>query len=70
MERIKSQLKDEQHDVIIVKKIYRTTQNDCLPIMFGIEVDYNCISNISEQSAKYIYEELGKLLNLQEGGAE
>lgn len=56
-------MKKGREHVAVVKSIYSTTRSDYLPIMYEIEVDDRSITGISECSARYIYEELGKLLN-------
>ena len=54
--------------VTVVKSIYRTTWEDYQPVTYEIEVDNRSVSGISEFSARYIYDELGKFLNMKEGG--
>ena len=60
-------MKQGHQDVTVVKSIYSTTHADYHPVMYEIEVDDVDIVGISESSAKYIYEELGKLLKKERG---
>jgi hypothetical protein len=57
-----------QH-VAVVKQIYSTTRPDYLPVIYEIEVEDESIDTITEESAKFIHRELGKLLYPEEGGA-
>ena len=53
--------KYEEH-VAVVKHFFRTTSQDYLPVTYDIEVNDHSLSVISEESARYIYEQLGELL--------
>jgi hypothetical protein len=61
-------MKKDLQDVTVVKLIYSTTHKDYAPTTFEIEVDDRSITGITEDSAKYIYKELGKFLFQWEGG--
>ena len=61
-------MKKGLQDVTVVKLIYSTTHKDYVPTMFEIEVDDRSISGITEDSAKYIYNELGRFLSQEKGG--
>jgi len=61
-------MKRGREHVVVVKSFYSTTRTDYLPVQYDIEVDNSSITSISESAALYIYEELGKLLNMKEGG--
>jgi hypothetical protein len=52
-----------QQHVVVMKQIYSTNRPDYLPVTFEIEVEEHSVTDISVESAKYIYKELGKLLS-------
>ena len=62
-------MKHGQQHVVVMKQIYSTTRPDYLPVTFEIEVGDHSITDIHEESAKYIHQELGKLLNMKGGEA-
>ena len=57
-------MKKGREHVAVVKSFYSTTRSDYQPVVYEIEVDDHGITCISESSARYIHEELGKLLGM------
>ncbi|MDR1716334.1 MAG: hypothetical protein LBS20_10855 [Prevotella sp.] len=56
--------KSSLQEIVVTKSVYAATYDDYLPVQYQIDVDDACITSISEESARYIYEQLGKLLTV------
>jgi len=56
---------DFQH-VVIAEKFFYTTMEEYVPVLYEIEVDDHCLVHISEDTARYIHKELGRLLSARE----
>lgn len=60
-------MKIKKQGVVIKKLLYATTYENYEPVQYEIEVEDSCLTGISEDSAHYIYSQLGKLLNMEGG---
>jgi len=56
-----------QHAVVI-KQFFSTTREEYIPVLYEIEVDDCSLDHITEDSARYIHKELGRLLLIDQGG--
>jgi hypothetical protein len=57
-----------QQEIVVIKSFYAATIPDYLPVQYEIDVDDHSITGISEDSARAIHTQLGKLLDEKGGG--
>ena len=51
-----------EQKVSIIQLNYKTNIPDSCPLMYEIELNDSILDNITEETAKFIYEQLGKFL--------
>jgi len=54
--------REEKQKVSVIELRYNTNIPDSCPLLYEIEVNDDTLGNITENSAKLIYEQLGKFL--------
>jgi len=53
---------ESEQKVSVIQLKYKTNIADSCPLLYEIELNNSCLDNITEESAKYIYEKLGQFL--------
>ena len=56
-------------EVYVAKHIVGTNVPDYLPVSYTIEVDNHVINDMHESTIRFLYEQIGKLLN-EKGGEQ
>lgn len=61
-------MKGQTLDVSVMKHIYASTWEDCMPVTYEISVGEQSIQTISPEAARFVCRELGRLLDAEKGG--